>query len=243
MNLENGWIKIYRSLLDWEWFKNSNMVHLYIYLIMKANSKDGRYQGVDLKRGQLLTGINAISAKTGISLQSLRTCIKRLKSTNEITVKSTNKYSIITICKYEDYQEAKIETNNQINKQTNNQLTFNQQTTNNKQEYKNTRIQEKDIYAQAREKYKNNKVDENSHALRKLIKKDYPRISQLKEQLTEDEALKIAMTYDKDDIIYMLGQMERYERLFEKKRKNVNSTLVNWLEKDKRDRDVLKRSS
>jgi hypothetical protein len=128
----NGWIKLHRKFTDWEWFNISEMVHLFIYLLINANNKDGEWRGISIKRGQILTGLNSLNKNTKISIQTLRTCLKRLENTKEINIKSTNKYSIITICKYDDYQIDQQADNTQTNKQ----LTINQQTTNNKQEYK-----------------------------------------------------------------------------------------------------------
>jgi len=125
-----GWVKIFRKFSEWEWFNISEMVHLFIYLLINANHQDGEWRGIKVKRGQILTGINSMNSDTKISIQTIRTCLKRLEKTNEINIQSTNKYSIITICKYEDYQGDQQTTNKQPNKQ----LTNNQQTTNYKQE-------------------------------------------------------------------------------------------------------------
>ncbi len=99
-----GWIKLHRKIMQWEWYKIPNMYHLFSHLLLSANHEDGKWQGIDIKRGELITGLKAMNANTGISIQSIRTCIERLKSTGEITIKSTNKYSIITLCNYEEYQ-------------------------------------------------------------------------------------------------------------------------------------------
>lgn len=131
------WIKLYRSVLDWEWYDDSKMVHLFIHLLLKANYEDGKWKGIQIKRGQLLTGIFSLCQQTKISQQSLRTCLEKLKTTNEITIQSTNKYSIITLCNYEIYQ-----TNQQSNNTLANKLSTNEQQTtnkpaNHKQEYNN----------------------------------------------------------------------------------------------------------
>lgn len=134
----DGWIKIYRKLLEWEWYNKSEMVHLFIHLLLNANREDKKWKGIDVKKGQLITGLKSLSYSTGISIQTVRTCLERLEVTGEINKQSNNQYTIVTICNYADYQQ--IETKG--NKQTNNRLTNDQQATNNKQEYKNIRSKE-----------------------------------------------------------------------------------------------------
>lgn len=135
----SGWIKIHRKFLDWEWFNKSEAVHLFMYLVLKANHKDGQWQGIDIKKGQFVTSFGKISADTGISLQTIRTLLKKFEKSNEINIQTTNKYSVVTICKYECYQKENETTNKQVtNKQqtTNNQLTTN----------KNDKKEKKEIY-------------------------------------------------------------------------------------------------
>ena len=48
----SGWIKIHRQFINWEWFNKSEAVHLFIYLVLKANHKDAQWQGIDIKKGQ-----------------------------------------------------------------------------------------------------------------------------------------------------------------------------------------------
>lgn len=109
-----GFIKLHRKLQQWEWYNKSEMVHLFIHLLINANSEDGEWQKQPIKRGQLITGLHSLSEKTGISIRTIRTCLGRLKSTNELTIKSTNKFSVITICKYDDYNDNKKKTDKQI---------------------------------------------------------------------------------------------------------------------------------
>ncbi len=132
--MDNGWISIHRKLTKWGWYQKSEMVHIFLHLLLMANHEDGKWQGHIIKRGQFITGRLSLSKDTGISQQTIRTCLDRLKSTNEITIKSTNKFSIITILKYEDYQSEQGRlTIKSTTKLTNNQPTTNQQlTTNNK---------------------------------------------------------------------------------------------------------------
>lgn len=116
------------------------MFHLFSHLVMSANHEDGRWQGVEVKRGQLITGLFALNRDTGISVQTIRTILDRLEQTGEITRKSTNKFSIITINKYSEFQQAEQPAQQASNKQ----VTSNQQATNNKQECKNEKKNKKD---------------------------------------------------------------------------------------------------
>ncbi len=137
--MNQGWIKLHRKLLDWEWYQDPKMVHLFIHLLLLANHEQGNWQGVEVKRGQLLTGLAALSTATGLTSQNLRTCLKKLEKTGELTSKSTNRFRIITLCNYNDYQLLEDKTNKPANKQ----LTSNQQAANkpanSKQEVKNVK--------------------------------------------------------------------------------------------------------
>lgn len=142
-----SWIKIFRELLQWEWFQKPEMVQLFIYLLLKANCEDKQWQGILVKRGQLVTSNSSIRNDLRLSEQTIRTCIKRLISTGEITYKSTNRYVVITICNYDKYQECKSVSNEQSNEQTNIQSTdeqraTNEQSTSNQRQLKNIRNKE-----------------------------------------------------------------------------------------------------
>ncbi len=113
-----GWIKLYRKLIDWEWYKDPKMVHLLIHLLLMANHEPHKWEGITVQRGQVVTGLSSLQKATGIPIQGLRTCLSRLENTGELTSKSTNRFRIITICNYSTYQVTDLEDNNQLtNKQ------------------------------------------------------------------------------------------------------------------------------
>jgi len=105
ISLMEGWIKLHKKFLKWEWSDDPNMVCLFIHLLIRANYEPSKWRGETIERGQLLTGRKQLSKWTGISERSIRTCLERLKTTSELTIKPTNKFSIITICNYEKYQQ------------------------------------------------------------------------------------------------------------------------------------------
>lgn len=133
----NGWIKLHRKILDWEWFTSPSTLQLFIYLLLRANKEDKKWRGILIKRGQLVTSVATISEETKLSTQQVRTSLNRLKSTNEITSETTNRFTLVTVCKYESYQlyeEVEQQTKQQALQQTNNK-----QITNKQQQLKNNK--------------------------------------------------------------------------------------------------------
>ena len=121
----SGWIKIHRKILEWEWYDDANTFRLFVHLLLKANHKDKNYKGQLVKVGSLLTGRELLSQQTGLSVRQVRTCLERLKSTNEVTIKSSKQGTIIEVVKYKNYQVMTNET-------TTCRPTNDQQTTTNK---------------------------------------------------------------------------------------------------------------
>lgn len=104
-----GWITLNRKILDWEWYDDSKMVHLFIHLLLRANHEDARWHGKVVERGSFITSLDKLSEETSLSVKSVRTCLQKLEKTGEICMQTANKYRVITICKYDSYQD---DTNN-----------------------------------------------------------------------------------------------------------------------------------
>lgn len=98
------WIKMYKKLKDWEWFTDINVTYLWIYLLLTASDEDKRWQGMVVRKGQMVTSVSKLASATGLTDKQIRRCIGCLERTGEIVVERANKWSIITICKYDDYQ-------------------------------------------------------------------------------------------------------------------------------------------
>ena len=110
---KDGWIKLHRSTLDWEWYNSNKHCRLFFHLLLLANHKETKWRGMTIKEGQILTGLIQLSQQTGLGVQSIRTVLRDLISTGEITRKTYNQFSIITITNWKSYQIS----NNPPNKQ------------------------------------------------------------------------------------------------------------------------------
>lgn len=138
----NTYIKLYRKFLEWKWYQDSNTKLVFIHLLICAEWKDVKRKGVDLKRGQCLVSEASLADDLGMSRQEIRTALKHLISTSEITKESTRvitngKTSImtlITIEKYSHYQGVD-NFSNQGDNQGNNQPSTSHQPSTNQPSY------------------------------------------------------------------------------------------------------------
>jgi hypothetical protein len=121
---QHGWIKLHRQILEWEWYSDNNCFRLFLHLLLKANHKEKRFKGIELKVGSIVTSRDLLARETGLSSQQIRTALNKLISTNEITSETSSQGTILQIVSYEKYQVA-------TNEITNEQPTSNQQSTTN----------------------------------------------------------------------------------------------------------------
>lgn len=102
------WIRLPRSMFDWDWFDKPEMFSLFLYLLNNAKEKEVKHDGIVEHRGQFLTSLGKLSNIIGAGKQVVRTCLSKLIKMQLIEVNTERLYSIITICNYDDYFEAEV---------------------------------------------------------------------------------------------------------------------------------------
>lgn len=112
-----GYIKLWRSLLKWEWYSDINASRLFIHLLLTANYEDTTWRGETIHRGQRLTSVAKLAEETGLTTKEVRTALGKLTRTNELTIRTTNKYSVITVEKYDFFQSPTDQTGKQEGEQ------------------------------------------------------------------------------------------------------------------------------
>ena len=136
----NGYIKLYRKLIRWGWYQDNVVKSLFLHCLLMASFRDFDWMGRKLKAGQFITSLKHLSEDLGFSVQQIRTAIKKLESTEEITSETTNRFTLITVNNWGNYQSDEDESNTQSNNQiTNKQQTDNKQATNKQQHRKNNK--------------------------------------------------------------------------------------------------------
>ena len=134
MTDSKGWIALHRKLLDkaiWTESTPEQKVILITLLLMANHAeKEWEWQGQKYvaKPGQFVTSLSKIAetAGPGLSMQNVRTALKRFEKYDFLTNQSTKVNRLITINNWAFYQDK----DNHGNKDTNNQLTKSQQSTN-----------------------------------------------------------------------------------------------------------------
>ncbi len=121
--LEWGFIKIDRKLTGWRWYRDANTFRVFFHLLLTANYESHDFENITVQRGQRVASRAALASELGISEQSVRTALRHLESTGEITSSGTSKFTVITINNYDKYQSV-------TSTLTNAQPTPNQQPTN-----------------------------------------------------------------------------------------------------------------
>lgn len=111
---EGNYIKLNRSLLEWEWYQDIKTCRVFIHMLLKANWKEGNFKGVDIPRGSFVSSLNNMACETNLTVDEVRTSIKHLKRTNEIATKSHSKFTVFTVVKYDAYQDNPTQLTKQV---------------------------------------------------------------------------------------------------------------------------------
>ncbi len=105
MGTPTTFIKLDRNILSWGWFSTPATLSVWLFILIKANISDRKFQGVPVRRGELATSYNSIAEACGLSYSQARTAVKHLVDTGEILTKNHNRYLLIHIVNYDLYQQ------------------------------------------------------------------------------------------------------------------------------------------
>lgn len=206
-----GFVSLHRKILGWEWYDEPNTLRVFLHLLLKARHKNGSWRGCNIKRGQVIIGRKSLANDLNLSEQNVRTALKNLQLTNEITTEPTNEFTLVTITAFNSYQNTDNQVTNQVtnqptNNQPANQPTINQQSTSqltndqpqrdNVNKYNNVNNVNKcdDVKEIVNTKFDNNYILNLSEHLKispdkiKKLKTDFLRLQKLKGKNWENSA-------------------------------------------------------
>lgn len=215
-----GFVKLHRKTLKWEWGDDPNTFSVFVHLLLMANHEPCQWHGITIERGQVLTSLAKLSKLCGITIRNVRTCISRLISTKEITQITTSKYRLITICKYDTYQS------NPTDERHNNRHKYRQSTDNQATTNKNIENEKKNKYS-----YLLEEMTEEELTFHNGMKEKYPSVMAMENPLTLGQYKKLTETYSTELITEKLQAMEN-------KRKDIRGnssaylTCLDWCRRD-----------
>lgn len=219
-------VKLNRKILDWKWYQDGTTFRVFIHLILKANVFDNDFQNITVHRGQLVTSYGCIADDLGfyknsnINVEPIRTAIRHLKKTGEITTKRIQKGLLITINNYEKYQ-GEVMQNNQENFSAPNENTM------------ETKSEPNHFPIKTQQYNKLNKYNKSYKSKTERQKLLLPPLGLFENVfLTEKEKQDLESKYPKT----YQGKIDRLSRyLVNSRKKYVNhyAVLLGWLEEDK----------
>lgn len=217
--LEIGFVKIDRKITQWRWYHDSNTFRVFFHLILTSNYEDKDFETITIKRGERVISYPKLSAELGLSERNVRTAIKHLKETGEVTVRSHSKFSVVTINNYNQYQSS------------DRQLTDNRQASDNnerkiKKDKESNKDKEEDLLGKPApsppsHKPKRHKFGEYGHV-----------------RLTDEEYQRLCDEYGKKTADLYIGKCDEYCEIKPKSYGNYNLAIRQWLNRD----NVKKRS-
>ena len=210
--MNGNWVKLYRKILESDMYKSlkSKERDVMIVCLLSAWHKEREYllrnDLIKLTKGQFVTSLSNLKKMCAkdVSIQSLRTALLNLEKWHFLTNESTSSGRLITIVKWEDYQSSDLES---TSKSTNDQQSTNKALN------------------------KNDKNDKNiyTHVLSLLIQEEliFKSLRGLRDQLTDDQAIKLEKKYGLDKCVNVFKEMENYNKINSKV--SVYLTADSWL--------------
>ena len=220
-----GHVKIDRKILEWEWYSDIKTCRLFIHMLLRANWKDGRFQGVEIKRGSFASSYRQIANETNLSEREVRTALKHLIATEEVTVIRHQKFSVFTIKNYDKYQSSDtvIDTRATVERHTSDSraTTIEEGKKGRREEYNNTSSVEKPdehIFTTIRELY-------NS------VCGSYPRLVKMSEKRKKAIRARRNSGYTVDDFKMVFEKAEASDFLKGKNNRNWSADF-DWMTSD-----------
>lgn len=142
--MNEGYIKLWRKLKKSFIFQNSEMLHVWLEILLTAAHKDTDVligmQKLVCKRGSLITGRLKLAKNLRMHDSKIERILKLFEIEQLIEQQKTTKYRIITVVNWEQYQQCE----QQNEQQMNNKRTTNEQQVNTNKNVKN--VKNKYIY-------------------------------------------------------------------------------------------------
>jgi hypothetical protein len=111
-----GWIKLHKTLKDWEWYDDHNATRLLVHLLLSVNYEDKTWKGQTIKAGSCVTSWENLAKEIGLTVKQTRTAMAKLEASKEVARYTTNKWQAISLIKWDKLQVECIKEGRQTGK-------------------------------------------------------------------------------------------------------------------------------
>ena len=100
LNINNGFVKLPRTILEWEWYDHPDVFRIYIHLLIKVNYASARWRGMDILEGEHITSNAKLSIELNMSEFKVRESLSKLEKTGFLKKTTTNKFTKLKLLQY-----------------------------------------------------------------------------------------------------------------------------------------------
>lgn len=99
-----SWIKLHRTMLDWEWYDDVNVCRLFIHLLLTVNFEPKKWRGMTIERGQIFTSYSKLSKETNLTSKQVRGAMQKLGKSENVAAKGQAMGLMVTVLDYDRWQ-------------------------------------------------------------------------------------------------------------------------------------------
>ncbi len=104
--MSSGYIKLHRKILDNGVFEDAELLKVFVWCILKANTTPAVVYGRSVNVGHFITGRVSASEELRIKPSTVYARLLKLQKQGYIDISSNTKNSLITVSRFKDYQVA-----------------------------------------------------------------------------------------------------------------------------------------
>ncbi len=99
-----GYLKLWRSIKDWQWYDDVPVRTLFLHLLVEANWEAKRWKDMDIEPGSFVTSTVSLAKDMDTSRASIHRSLRKLESTGEVNIKTNNHWTAITVVNWAKWQ-------------------------------------------------------------------------------------------------------------------------------------------
>lgn len=99
-----GYLKLWRTIKDWQWYGDVPVRTLFLHILVEANWEEKKWKEQIVKPGSFITSTVKLADEMSTSRASIHRCIKKLESTGEIATETNNHWTAVTVVNWAKWQ-------------------------------------------------------------------------------------------------------------------------------------------